>query len=58
MKKPRTKQGLIHYGAACLECAASMTARNAQEWAHDHALRTGHAVELQLGYRVTREADK
>lgn len=48
-----TKQGLIHYTAGCLECEASVAARNAQAWAHNHARRTGHAVELQLGYRVT-----
>lgn len=50
------KQGLIHYTAGCLECDASVVARNAQAWAHQHANKTGHAVELQLGYRVTCDA--
>lgn len=48
-----TQQGLIHYTAGCLECDASVDARNAQAWAHNHSRRTGHAVELSLGYRVT-----
>lgn len=48
-----TRQGLIHFTAACLECEAQVVARNAQAWAHNHSRRSGHAVELQLGYRVT-----
>jgi len=50
-----TRQGLIHYTASCLECEAGVVARNAQAWAHSHARTTGHAVELQLGYRVTSD---
>lgn len=48
-----TRQGLIHYTAGCLHCSASVVARNAQAWAHNHARRTGHPVELSLGWRVT-----
>lgn len=50
-----TRQGLIHYTAGCLGCGASIVARNAQAWAHNHSRRTGHSVELQLGYKVTCE---
>lgn len=50
-----THQGLIHYTAGCLECSAEIVARNAQAWAHNHSRRTGHAVELSLGWRVTCE---
>lgn len=50
-----TRQGLIHFTAGCLQCEAQVVARNAQAWAHNHSRRTGHAVELQLGYRVTCE---
>lgn len=48
-----TKQGLIHHHAGCLECDKTCDARNALAWAHNHARTTGHAVELQLGYRVS-----
>lgn len=48
-----SKTGLIHYTAGCLTCDASIVARNAMAWAHNHARRHGHAVEVQLGYRVS-----
>lgn len=48
-----TKQGLIHHSAICHDCSKTCDARNALAWAHNHARTTGHAVELQLGYRVT-----
>lgn len=48
-----TKQGLIHHYAACIECDKVCEARNALAWAHNHARTTGHAVELQLAYRVS-----
>lgn len=51
-----TRQGLIHHTADCLECDASIVARNAKAWAHKHSRQTGHAVELQLGYRVICES--
>lgn len=46
-------QRLIHYHAVCNNCGATVTAKNAQAWAHLHANRNvGHKVELQLGYSV------
>jgi hypothetical protein len=45
-------QNLIHYTAGCLTCGASVAARNATAWAHNHANRHGHRVELSLGYIV------
>lgn len=55
--KPRlpTRQSLIHYTAGCLTCGASVGARNAQAWAHNHAATTGHDVELSLGWLVTTD---
>ncbi len=47
-----TTQGLIHFTAECLVCGASVAARNAQAWAHNHARHTGHNVELSLGWLV------
>ena len=49
-------QGLVHYSAACFECNARCTARNAQAWAHNHTNRTGHNVELQLGWIIRCDA--
>jgi hypothetical protein len=49
------KQSLTHFYAKCFECEKECAARNAQAWAHQHANRTGHAVELQLAWRVARE---
>lgn len=34
--------------AVCTECGKEYTARTAQEWAHLHASRTGHDVELRV----------
>lgn len=50
-----TRQHLIHYLARCHGCAAQCTAKNVQAWAHNHARRTGHRVELSLGYVVGPE---
>lgn len=51
------KQGLVHYAAYCHQCERSCEAKNAQAWAHQHVNRTGHAVELQLGWLVTKDKD-
>jgi hypothetical protein len=50
-----TQQFLIHNIARCGECDASIDAKNAVAWAHNHARRTGHAVSLELAYRVMRK---
>jgi len=50
-------QRLIHYTAGCHTCGASVDARNALAWAHQHANKNpGHQVELALGYSVKCEA--
>ncbi|MDX2094342.1 MAG: hypothetical protein SFW64_00120 [Alphaproteobacteria bacterium] len=49
------KQTLIHHTAHCFDCGKQVDARNALAWAHNHANRYGHAVELQLGYRIKPE---
>lgn len=51
-----TRQFLTHHTAGCFTCGASVDARNALAWAHNHVRRTGHKVELSLGYSITPEA--
>lgn len=48
------KQVLIHHTAGCLDCGASVDARNALAWAHNHANKHRHRVELSLGYTVSK----
>jgi hypothetical protein len=38
--------------ATCLECPSRVNARNAQAWAHNHTDKTGHKVELQMGWEI------
>lgn len=47
-----SEQTLVHYTAGCFDCGASLSARNAQAWAHQHVQKTGHSVELSLGWMV------
>lgn len=46
------KQFLVSYIACCLDCKASVDARNALAWAHNHSNKHQHKVELSLGYFV------
>lgn len=48
-----SRQTLIHHTAGCHTCGASVDARNALAWAHNHVRRNpGHFVDLSLGYAV------
>lgn len=47
-----SRQYLTHYSAGCFDCGASCGAKNAQAWAHQHVRKTGHRVELSLGWQV------
>lgn len=49
-------QRLTHHVALCYDCGATCSAKNAQAWAHQHARRHGHAVELQLAFHVVYSA--
>lgn len=49
------RAGLIHHEAICCDCDARCSERNAMAWAARHADKTGHNVEVQLGYRVHPE---
>lgn len=52
-----TRQLLIHHTAGCHTCGASIDARNALAWAHNHVrANPTHTVELALGYSVKCEA--
>lgn len=53
-----SRQGLTHHVAICHDCGKQCNARNAQGWAHQHVQRTGHAVELQLAWRVSPEGPR
>lgn len=47
------KQVLTHATAGCFTCGATVDARNAVAWAHQHVNRhPTHTVELSLGYSV------
>jgi hypothetical protein len=51
------RQSLTHHTAGCFTCGASVDARNALAWAHNHANRNpGHQVELALGYAITADS--
>lgn len=51
-----SRQTLIHHTAGCFTCGASVDARNALAWAHNHVRRNpGHSVELALGFAVRCE---
>lgn len=50
------RQMLVFHTAGCHTCGASVNARNAVAWAHNHANKNpGHQVELKLGYSVKCE---
>ena len=52
-----TRQALTHHTAGCFTCGASVDARNALAWAHNHVRHNpGHTVELSLGYFVKGSA--
>lgn len=52
-----TRQTLTHHSAGCFTCGASVDARNAQAWAHNHVRHNpGHRVELSLGYYVSDDS--
>lgn len=52
------RQVLVSHRSHCLNCGASIDARNAQAWATLHVKRNpGHVVETVLGYRVAEEAN-
>lgn len=54
-----TRQNLTHHTAGCFTCGASVDARNAQAWAHNHVrYNPGHRVELTLSYHVSGEKSK
>jgi hypothetical protein len=47
------RQTLIFHTAGCHDCGASVDAKNAVAWAHNHVSRNpGHQVELSLGYQI------
>lgn len=56
--KCASMQRLTHYTAGCFDCGASVSAKNAQAWAHQHVRKTGHRVELSLGWNVSPESTR
>jgi hypothetical protein len=50
------RQSLTHHTAGCFTCGASVDARNALAWAHNHANHNpGHQVELAMGYFIVND---
>lgn len=48
-----TSQTLVAYSAGCLDCDAQCGTRNAIAWAHNHARKHKHKVELVTGFVVS-----